>query len=61
MTPGRLALGIVRRVWSEVRRWQACFEEHPAEGRRIDPLERASSGVGDIASPALESETRRPT
>ena len=56
-----MAVGIMRRVWGEVRQWKACFEEHGADGKLIDQLTRAFRDIGDIASSALEAEIRRGT
>ena len=54
-----MALGILRRVWGEVRQWKTCFEEHGADGRLIDQLMRAFRDLSDIASPELEAEIRK--
>jgi hypothetical protein len=48
------AVGIMRRVWGEVRQWKACFEEHGAEGKLLDQLSRAFRNIGGIASPELQ-------
>jgi hypothetical protein len=45
-----MALGILRRVWGEVRQWKTCFEEHGADGRLIDQLMRAFRDLSDIAA-----------
>jgi serine/threonine-protein kinase HipA len=59
-TPDRaVALGIVRRVWGEVRQWKTCFEELGAGGALIDTLSRAFRELEDIASPVLVAEIRR--
>lgn len=55
-----VAVGIMRRVWGEVRQWKTCFEEHGAEGKLIDQLKRAFRDIGEVASPELEAEIRRP-
>ncbi len=55
-----VAVGIMRRVWGEVRQWKSCFEEHGADGKLIDHLTRAFRELSEIASPALEAEIRRP-
>lgn len=55
------AVGIMRRVWGEVRQWKTCFEEHGANGQLIDQITRACRDIGDIASPALEAEIRKGT
>jgi serine/threonine-protein kinase HipA len=52
------AVGIMRRVWGEVRQWKTCFEEHGADGKLIDQIKLAFRDIGDIASPALEAEIR---
>jgi serine/threonine-protein kinase HipA len=54
-----VAVGIMRRVWGEVRQWKTCFEEHGAEGKLIDQLGRAFRDISDIASPELEAEIRK--
>ncbi len=54
-----LALGIMRRVWGEVRQWKTCFEEHGAKGKLIDQLNLAFRDISEIASPALEAEIRK--
>lgn len=54
-----MAVGIMRRVWGEVRQWKTCFEEHGANGPLIDQLTRAFRDLSDIASPELEAEIRR--
>ncbi|WP_414448288.1 type II toxin-antitoxin system HipA family toxin [Burkholderia sp. 22PA0099] len=53
------AVGIMRRVWSEVRQWKTCFEQHGADGTLLDQLSRAFRDIGDIASPELEAEIRK--
>jgi serine/threonine-protein kinase HipA len=55
------AVGIMRRVWGEVRQWKTSFEEHGANGRLIDQLTRAFRDLSDIASPELEAEIRKGT
>jgi len=55
------AVGIMRRVWSEVRQWKTCFEEHGAEGKLLDQLSRAFRNIGEIASPELQAEIRKGT
>jgi serine/threonine-protein kinase HipA len=55
------AVGIMRRVWGEVRQWKTCFEEHGANGQLIDQLTRAFRELSDIASPELEAEIRKGT
>lgn len=52
------AVGIMRRVWGEVRQWKTCFEELGADGRLIDQLTHAFRDISEIASPALEAEIR---
>ena len=52
------AVGIMRRVWGEVRQWKTCFEELGADGRLIDQLTHAFREISEIASPALEAEIR---
>lgn len=52
------AVGIMRRVWGEVRQWKTCFEEHGANGQLIDQLTCAFRDISAIASPALEAEIR---
>jgi hypothetical protein len=54
-----MAVGIMRRVWVEVRQWKTCFEKHGADGQLIDQLTRAFRDLSDIASPELEAEIRR--
>jgi serine/threonine-protein kinase HipA len=54
-----VAVGIMRRVWGEVRQWKTCFEEHGADGKLIDQLTRAFRGISEIASPELEVEIRK--
>jgi serine/threonine-protein kinase HipA len=54
-----MAVGIMRRVWGEVRQWRTCFEEHGADGQLIDQLTRAFRDISDIASPELEAEIRK--
>lgn len=54
-----MAVGIMRRVWGEVRQWKTCFEEHGANGKLIDQLTRAFRDLSDIASPELEAEIRK--
>jgi serine/threonine-protein kinase HipA len=54
-----VAVGIMRRVWAEVRQWKTCFEEHGAGGKLIDQLGRAFRDISDIASPELEAEIRK--
>lgn len=54
-----IAVAILRRVWSEVRQWKTCFEEHGASGRLLDQLARAFRDLGQIASPELEAEIRK--
>lgn len=56
-----VAVGIMRRMWGEVRQWKTCFEEHGADGRLINQLARAFRDLSDIASPALEAEIRKGT
>lgn len=56
-----MAVGIMRRVWGEVRQWKTCFEEHGANGQLIDQLTRAFRDLSDIASPELEAEIRKGT
>lgn len=56
-----VAVGIMRRVWGEVRQWKTCFEEHGAEGKLIDQLTRAFRDISEVASPELEAEIRRAT
>ena len=56
-----MAVGIMRRVWGEVRQWKTCFEEHGANGHLIDQLAPAFRDISDIASPALEAEIRKGT
>ncbi|MEI6026475.1 MAG: HipA domain-containing protein [Betaproteobacteria bacterium] len=56
-----MAVGIMRRVWGEVRQWKTCFEEHGATGQLIDQLTRAFRDLSDIASPKLEAEIRKGT
>ena len=53
------AVGIMRRVWGEVRQWKTSFEEHGANGQLIDQLTRAFRDLSDIASPELEAEIRK--
>ncbi|ATF89074.1 type II toxin-antitoxin system HipA family toxin [Burkholderia gladioli] len=55
------AIGIMRRVWGEVREWMTCFEEHGADKKLLDQLSRAFRDISDIASPGLEAEIRRGT
>ena len=55
-----VAVGIMRRVWGEVRQWKTCFEEHGADGKLIDQLTRAFRDISEVASPELEAEIRRP-
>jgi len=55
------AIGIMRRVWSKVRQWQTCFEEHGADGVLLDQLRSAFRNISEIASPGLESEIRKGT
>ncbi|MEX3629636.1 MAG: type II toxin-antitoxin system HipA family toxin [Burkholderia sp.] len=55
------AIGIMRRVWGEVRQWMTCFEEHGADEKLLDQLSRAFRNISDIASPELEAEIRRGT
>ncbi len=52
------AVGIMRRVWGEVRQWKTCFEELGADGRLIDQLTHAFRDISEMASPALEAEIR---
>jgi serine/threonine-protein kinase HipA len=54
-----MAVGILRRVWGQVRQWKTCFEEHGADGKLIDQLTPAFRNLGDIASTALEAEIRK--
>lgn len=53
-----MAVGIMRRVWGEVRQWKTCFEELGADGRLIDQLTHAFRDISEMASPALEAEIR---
>ena len=55
------AVGIMRRVWAEVRQWKTCFEAHGADGKLLDQLAHAFRSLGDIASPGLEAEIRQGT
>ena len=54
-----VAVGIMRRVWGEVRQWKACFEEGGADGRLLDQLAHAFRKLEEIASPGLEAEIRK--
>ena len=56
-----MAVGIMRRVWGEVRQWKTCLEEHGANGQLIDQLSRAFRDLSDIAPPELEAEIRKGT
>lgn len=53
------AIQIMRRVWSEVRQWKTCFEEHGADGKLLEQLSRAFRDISEIASPQLEAEIRK--
>ncbi|MDD5029298.1 MAG: HipA domain-containing protein [Rhodoferax sp.] len=60
-TPQRsTAIAIIHRVWSELRQWRAAFEDMGAHGRLIDQLAPAMRDLGDIASPALQADLRKP-
>jgi serine/threonine-protein kinase HipA len=54
-----VAVGIMRRIWGEVRQWKTCFEEHGADGKLIDQVARAFRDLSEIASPQLEAEIRK--
>ena len=54
-----VAVGIMRRVWGEVRQWKTCFEENGADGKLLDQLGRAFRDISEIASPDLEAEIRK--
>lgn len=56
-----MAVGIMRRIWGEVRQWKTCFEEHGADGKLVDQLARAFRDISEIASPELEAEIRKGT
>ncbi|WP_397536010.1 type II toxin-antitoxin system HipA family toxin [Roseateles sp.] len=56
-----MAVGIMRRIWGEVRQWKSCFEEHGADGKLLDQLARAFRDISEIASPELEAEIRKGT
>lgn len=59
-TPEReRALGLVRKVWGEVREWKTCFEEFGAGGVLIGQMNSAFRGLENIASPALIAEIRK--
>ncbi len=60
-TPQRgTAITIIRRVWGELRQWRTAFEGMGASPRLIDQLAPAMRDLGDIASPALQTEIRKP-
>ncbi|CAM4016738.1 type II toxin-antitoxin system HipA family toxin [Roseateles saccharophilus] len=54
-----VAVGIMRRVWGEVRQWKTCFEENGADGKLLDHIGRAFRDISEIASPELEAEIRK--
>lgn len=63
-TPQRTtAIAIIHRIWSELRQWRTAFEDmgatNPGMGRLIDQLAPAMRDLGDIASPALQTEIRK--
>ncbi|MBC7435390.1 MAG: HipA domain-containing protein [Bdellovibrionales bacterium] len=53
------AVGIMLRVWTEVRQWKICFEAHGADGKLLDQLTRAFRDISEVASPQLEAEIRK--
>jgi serine/threonine-protein kinase HipA len=54
------AVAVVRRVWSQLRQWRAHFDSFGVSGRLIDTLGAGIRDLGNIASPALQAELRRP-
>lgn len=61
-TPSRTdAVGIIRRVWGEVRQWKTCFADHGADEQLVRQLTGAFRELEDIASLELQKEIRRPT
>jgi serine/threonine-protein kinase HipA len=59
-TPDRsVAVGLIRRVWGEVRQWKTGFEEHCASGGLIDTLSPAFRELEHIAGPELVAEIRK--
>jgi serine/threonine-protein kinase HipA len=63
-TPQRTtAVGIIRRVWGELRQWHTTYEAlgaaHLGMGRLLDQLAPAMRSLDDIASPALQAEVRK--
>jgi serine/threonine-protein kinase HipA len=53
------ALNIIRRVWSELREWQTCFEAYGAEDHLLSQLEGGFRKLEDIAQPDLVKEIRK--
>ena len=53
-----MAVGIMRRVWGEVRQWKTTFEEHGADGRLLEQLAGAFRSLEHIASAELVREVR---
>ncbi|WP_076999056.1 hypothetical protein [Variovorax sp. KK3] len=53
------ALGILRRVWGEVRQWKTHLDAWRAPGRLMDQLASAFRDLDDICSPVLQAEIRR--
>ena len=53
------AVDIIRRVWSELREWQTCFEAYGADAHLLSNLEGAFRRLEDIAQPDLVKEIRK--
>lgn len=53
------AVDIIRRVWSELREWQTCFEAYGADAHLLNKLEGAFRRLEDIAQPDLVKEIRK--
>jgi serine/threonine-protein kinase HipA len=55
------AVGIIRRIWGEVRQWKTTFEECGADDKLLRQVEGAFRELEHIASPALANEIRKAT
>jgi serine/threonine-protein kinase HipA len=58
-TPSRAhALGIIQRVWGEVRQWKTTFEAHGANSKLIEQIAGALQELEHIAGAGLVNEVR---
>jgi serine/threonine-protein kinase HipA len=52
------AIGVIRRVWSEVRQWRTVFEAFGAGGPLLDQMRPAMRALEEIAGPELVKQIR---